>query len=417
MLDVRPTLYVAPLDEQTIGPLVPVIHVENLADEDANITGLARIYRESLGTLLYTSVLHPGSLNHGQSADFSAETEFNPGAIADDDYFILAEITARSTLTGNSETVQLGQFFFDVKPAPMGPVPATHHTTHENGGMDEISVAGLSGILGTIQPVDTHATSHQAGESDAIEVANLGTAEMDDTLVLAPDGAGGTHWSQPPSLHKSCDFTFADPAADGESQWYELLFNDSTAAIVQDTSKNHPGIVRISSGMSPTWGIHLQMSPCLLPLAGTETIEAIFQPLLLDDATMYLGIFSSPGGPFIDGAYIRMQTSGITPGILTGITSSGGTSSATPSTYTLSPLTWYHLKIAVNADATKVDFYCYDESGNTLWHDSVSTNIPTTPGAPGAANLFWESAGFPPPPSDLVDIDLLTLTITRPLTR
>jgi len=51
--------------------------------------------------------------------------------------------------------------------------PAAHHTTHENGGSDEISVAGLSGELADPQPPKTHATSHQDGGADEINVNGL----------------------------------------------------------------------------------------------------------------------------------------------------------------------------------------------------------------------------------------------------
>jgi hypothetical protein len=195
MLDVRPTSYLVPLDEQTIGPITPLIHVENLADEDATVTGLVRIYRESLGTLIYSSVLHPTAIAHGASADIAVETEFDPGAPADDDYFCLAEITARSVLTGNSETAQLGQFFFDVKPAPMGPVPATHATTHEDGGMDEVSIAGLSGLAADPQTPANHAPSHEDGGADPLNVGGLHGELADDQPALAHDIAGPKHTS------------------------------------------------------------------------------------------------------------------------------------------------------------------------------------------------------------------------------
>lgn len=39
-----------------------------------------------------------------------------------------------------------------------------------------------------------HSASHENGGGDEIEIANLGTAETNDTLVLAPDGAGGVEW-------------------------------------------------------------------------------------------------------------------------------------------------------------------------------------------------------------------------------
>jgi len=51
--------------------------------------------------------------------------------------------------------------------------PGTHHTTHENGGADEINVAGLSGELADPQPPKTHATSHENGGADEINVAGL----------------------------------------------------------------------------------------------------------------------------------------------------------------------------------------------------------------------------------------------------
>lgn len=46
-----------------------------------------------------------------------------------------------------------------------------HHTRHENGGADEINVAGLSGELVDPQPPKTHASSHQNGGADEVATA------------------------------------------------------------------------------------------------------------------------------------------------------------------------------------------------------------------------------------------------------
>jgi hypothetical protein len=48
-----------------------------------------------------------------------------------------------------------------------------HHLTHEDGGIDEISVLGLSGLLADSQTPLVHKTSHQNGGSDEISVAGL----------------------------------------------------------------------------------------------------------------------------------------------------------------------------------------------------------------------------------------------------
>ena len=78
----------------------------------------------------------------------------------------------------------------------MGPTPATHHTTHETGGMDELDVGGLHGVLADVQPVAAHAADHEFGGPDPIPIETLGTAETDDTLGLAPE-APATSYSAP----------------------------------------------------------------------------------------------------------------------------------------------------------------------------------------------------------------------------
>lgn len=161
MLDVRPTSYVAPLAEQPIGPITPLVQVVSFGDEPAVLTGLFRIYRKSTDQLLYTSEILPTIVAGNANAQLSALTPWDPPAPADDDYIVLFQLTAKNDLVPDGLTTSLGAFLFDVKPVPMGPVPAGHHTTHERGGMDPI------------------------------HIEDLGTAEPDDSLVLAPDGAGG----------------------------------------------------------------------------------------------------------------------------------------------------------------------------------------------------------------------------------
>jgi len=52
-------------------------------------------------------------------------------------------------------------------------IPVAHSIIHENGGGDEISVAGLSGLLGDSQTPLAHKTSHENGGGDEISVAGL----------------------------------------------------------------------------------------------------------------------------------------------------------------------------------------------------------------------------------------------------
>lgn len=51
--------------------------------------------------------------------------------------------------------------------------PTAHKTSHQDGGSDEISVTGLSGLLADSQTPLAHKTSHQDGGSDEISVTGL----------------------------------------------------------------------------------------------------------------------------------------------------------------------------------------------------------------------------------------------------
>jgi len=177
MLDVRPVAYIVPVAEQPIGPITPIVQIDNIGDESARVTGLFRIYRTTTDQLLYTSEILPTTMLGHSSANVAALTPWNPPAPADADYFILFNITAVNGLVPDSVSSFLGAYVFDVTTVPMGPVPAGHHTTHELGGMDEIDCTGLTGTGGTPGNIE-----------------DLPTAEMDDTLVLAPDGTGGVEF-------------------------------------------------------------------------------------------------------------------------------------------------------------------------------------------------------------------------------
>lgn len=76
---------------------------------------------------------------------------------------------------------------------PVG-APGAHHLTHESGGSDQVSVAGLVGLLATAQtPIGHHATHAPAG-SDPLAVGDLPAALITDVelaieLANYPDHA------------------------------------------------------------------------------------------------------------------------------------------------------------------------------------------------------------------------------------
>jgi hypothetical protein len=84
----------------------------------------------------------------------------------------------------------------------MGPfaeagAPAAHASSHQNAGGDEISVAGLSGVLADGQTPVNHDHSGDAGDGSTFDAANLTSGSATAGDVLTADGVGGAAWVAP----------------------------------------------------------------------------------------------------------------------------------------------------------------------------------------------------------------------------
>ena len=111
--------------------------------------------------------------------------------------------------------------------------PAAHASTHQNNGADEISVAGLSGLLADGQTPLTHASTHQNNGADEISVAGLSGLLADGQTPLAhiashaPGGSDALPWT---TIHGR-GTTGAKPAAAAGNAGY--LYFDTTLAKLQ----------------------------------------------------------------------------------------------------------------------------------------------------------------------------------------
>lgn len=367
MINVRITGYVVPLAEQPQASLTPVISVQNFADEDAVITGLIRIYRESTGLLIYNSELAVTQLENHSSTNIAALTPFDPPAPADDDYFVKADLVATSYLPGPPLSVTLGAWHFDIKTPPMGDAPAGHHGTHEADGSDEI------------------------------EAGNLGTTEMDDTLVLAPDGAGGVHFVAKGVTDHGALTGLADDDhpqyklrheifheneflnAGSVRPWSDISISAGTSLFNIPSDSIHTGIYRILSSANANSGRRIWFNSLTgILIAGSEESKCWHRPQTLAGTTRHFGYHdTTTWADPTDGAWIWQDPA---TGIIYGRCKNNAGASTTGTGFQLVTDTWYCEKIVVNADATQVNFYCYAEDGTELWHDSLAANIPTAAG-------------------------------------
>lgn len=414
MLDVRATRYVSPLSEVEFTDVVLTVRLSNIADETGYITGAFRVYNDTTGLLIHTSDIEPISLAAGQTADVSALTSFSPPAPLDDTYFVLFDGQAVNALVPDEIGIHLGAWHFDVKPGPLGEPPEAHAPTHEQAG------------------------------ADPLDAGDLGTAELDTTLRLAPDGAGGVVWGSqqaPLSHHASHELDGADPitishedltdltTGDPHTQYRlrheiyyacEFLFPEvglwdpwryyapgNGAASGQVGSAEHPGIIRFLSSVNANSGFGVMLGPTALILSGAEVCLCWHRPATLAGTTRHFGFHDSitVADP-VDGAWIWQDPA---TGIIYGRTRSNSVGSTTGTGFQLVTNTWYCEKIIVNADASQVDFYCYDDAGAELWHDSLTTNIPTATGRELSNTYIATNSGTTA--VALADLDYLSILI------
>jgi len=397
MLDVKITAYIVPVAEQPQASLTPVISVANIADEGAVITGLIRIYRESTGLMIYSSELAVTQLEHHSTTNIAALTPFDPPSPADDDYFIKADITATSYLPGPPTHDSLGAWYFDIKTPAMGEAPAGHAVTHELGGSDPVDVTGLDG-----NP-DPHAASHADGGSDEISVVALSGLLADEQTPL-------------PHYHEKHLGVFVESDMLGYITQYTTPWNFSSTAGGTTTQlpslPSHPGIQSIRSSVNANSGMFIRLFDSdSIRIAGSESTDSILRPQTLALTTIRCGFLDTETiTDCFDGCYLESVD-----GTISGKTANNSARSTTGTNYLTVTNTWYRARVAVNADATRVDFYLYAEDGTLLWTDFLTTNIPTTAGRETSHGIVATNSDTTA--VTLVDVDYLNLAINRVLVR
>lgn len=72
------------------------------------------------------------------------------------------------------------------------PAPAAHHTTHEDGGSDEINVTGLSGLLADVQKIQVLDETVLVGNVTTLDFQGAGvTATLSGSKVIVTISGGG----------------------------------------------------------------------------------------------------------------------------------------------------------------------------------------------------------------------------------
>jgi len=115
-----------------------------------------------------------------------------------------------------------------------------HAARHQDGGADQISLAGLTGETATAQPPKPHASSHESSGSDAIKLDDL--ADPDDNLDL--NVSTSAHGLCPKAPDDTAKFLRGDaswatvPKIDDADFLMRLFTNVSSGAVIDPARFN-----------------------------------------------------------------------------------------------------------------------------------------------------------------------------------
>lgn len=208
------------------------------------------------------------------------------------------------------------------------------------------------------------------------------------------------------------DFLGAAGADTGEASyaiWDYAVISSGTQSKIASTA-THPGILRTTSSTTANSGGYCRTDVSALLLAGGEVSEQVFRIIDLTTLTLRLGFLDTASSTdATDGAYIEVPSTGAA----VGKTANNGTRTTSSTIATLSINTWYRARIVVNADATAVDFYIFDDAGNLLGSVQNTTNIPTTAGRETGHGYVATKSGTTA--QACVDMDFMSIEFTRAL--
>lgn len=275
---------------------------------------------------------------------------------------------------------------------PLGSLPP-HKTTHQVGGSDQISVAGLTGLLATAQTPTAHAASHKVAGSDLLEISQLPTSEADTTKRMAPNGSGGVTWATNPSTDQrdiliSDHFITGNITSDsfGRAGW-RLLSAGTGADQTVTPEVGHPGVLDSGIGTVIAGRAGLYLGESAIPnfLLGSTQGQLDMEWLVKFNANALSALnmtrWTCGWGDQFGAASLTEHSNGVyvdfEPGSNTHFrlrTAAASTRSTSASTVTVAANTWYRIGLTMRypGGVPTADLYI-----NGTLAVSLTTNIPS----------------------------------------
>ena len=152
-------------------------------------------------------------------------------------------------------------------------LPSLHRSSHQNGGSDEISVLGLSGLLADAQTALLHKVSHQDGGNDELNVAGLAGLLADPQTAAAGGADTEMQFNDGGALEGAPNVRY-DPATDtlqlgGASDYTEIEADGTIKAVGGATTFNDINISGLALGTGPA-------APAIIAINSTGILTYAF---------------------------------------------------------------------------------------------------------------------------------------------
>lgn len=369
------------------------------------------------GILARTSVI--ASSNAGAAVNFSAGTKH-----------VMLSSPAVTQGWGTLTPAQITATQNDYNPAGLAFANTLRLTTDQARRISGLAGGYFGRIINLVnansaQDGDIVLNAEDAASSAAnrFAVGNDVTLEPGDAAILQYDGVD-SRWRVIAMRRKfsgsafrltpfwATDFLGGATADTGEASyaiWDYAVIASGTQSKIAGLA-THPGILRTTSSTTTNSGGYCRTAADSIRLGGGEFAEFVFRIPDLTTLTLRMGFIDTATITDVtDGAYIEVPSTGAA----VGKTANNNARTTSATIATLVTNTWYRARVALNRDATAVDFFIFDEAGNLLGSQQNTANIPTAAGRETGHGYIATKSGTVA--QACVEMDYMALEFTKAL--
>jgi hypothetical protein len=332
------------------------------ASSDGKLTSTDWINFDSKQSALGSNTVNISWLEHIATASFLGRTAASTGAV--------------EVLSASQATALLNVF----GPSAKGLVPAAAATPdaakflNEAGNFVTVSVSIADNSIANAKLVDV-----ASGIVKGRYSSGSGPVEDVTSVQLALQLAEVLSYAARRVNFRKIDFEGS--GANVELPWVGSAASSGTFVVAASgVGAGRSGVQSITTSSSTNSGYNIATATSFY-LRGGEISNAILSltnVIAVTSMRFGFGDFSGPTVAVSNGVYFECTATNGGSIIIDGRTAASSSRSTTGTSFTATANTFYHLRLSLSADRSTATFTVYDESGTSLWTNTLTANIPAT---------------------------------------